>query len=58
MAVAAFVGAQLGARAAVRVSPKLIKPMLIVVCFALAIKLLSVETNPLRVAFLQVVAAP
>jgi len=57
MALAAFIGAQLGARAAVRVGPRLIKPMLIVVCCALAIKLLSVETNPLRVAILQSLAA-
>ncbi|MNC82581.1 hypothetical protein D3C75_1361500 [compost metagenome] len=57
MALAAFIGAQLGARAAVRVGPRLIKPMLIVVCCALAIKLLSVETNPLRVAFTHLVAS-
>jgi len=57
MALAAFIGAQLGARAAVRVGPRLIKPMLIVVCCALDIKLLSVETNPLRVAILQSLAA-
>jgi uncharacterized membrane protein YfcA len=57
MAVAAFIGAQLGARAAVRVGPRLIKPMLIVVCCALAIKLLSVETNPLRVAFTDLIAS-
>lgn len=56
MALAAFIGAQLGARAAVRVGPRLIKPMLIVVCCALAIKLLSVETNPLRVALIQAYA--
>ncbi|MDQ3202599.1 MAG: hypothetical protein M3Q94_10625, partial [Pseudomonadota bacterium] len=57
MALAAFVGAQLGARAAVRVGPKLIKPMLIVVCCALAAKLLSVDTNPLRVAIIQSLAS-
>lgn len=50
MALASFAGAQLGARCAVRVGPRLVKPMLIVVCCALAIKLLSAETNPLRVA--------
>ena len=53
MALASFVGAQLGARAAVRVGPRLIKPMVIVVCLALAIKLLSVESNSLRVAFFE-----
>jgi uncharacterized membrane protein YfcA len=57
MALAAFIGAQLGARAAVRVGPRLIKPMLIVVCCALAIKLLSVETNPLRVAVINSLAS-
>ncbi|EJN29223.1 hypothetical protein DUF81 [Pseudomonas sp. GM78] len=57
MAVAAFIGAQLGARAAVRVGPRLIKPMLIVVCCALAIKLLSVETNPLRAVFTGLIAS-
>ncbi|MNP57630.1 hypothetical protein D3C76_1524740 [compost metagenome] len=57
MALAAFIGAQLGARAAVRVGPRLIKPMLIVVCCALAIKLLSVENNPLRVALTHLVAS-
>ncbi|WP_409498080.1 TSUP family transporter [Pseudomonas fragi] len=56
MALAAFVGAQLGARVAVRVGPRLIKPMLIVVCCALAIKLLSVETNPLHIAFMRALA--
>jgi len=49
MALASFAGAQLGARAAVRVGPRLVKPMLIVVCCALAIKLLSVDSNPLRI---------
>ena len=53
MALAAFIGAQLGARAAVRVGPRLIKPMLIVVCCALALKLLSMENNPLRVAIIR-----
>jgi uncharacterized protein len=48
MAVAAIAGAQLGARAAVRVGATLVKPMIIVVCLALAAKLLSDEHNPLR----------
>ncbi|MCW5222923.1 TSUP family transporter [Verminephrobacter aporrectodeae] len=52
MALAAFAGAQLGARAAVRVGPRLVKPLLVLVCCALAIKLLSMESNPLRMAFL------
>jgi len=54
MALASFIGAQLGARCAVRVGPRLVKPMLIVVCCALAIKLLSAETNPLRVALFNI----
>ena len=57
MALAAFIGAQLGARAAVKVGPRLIKPMLIVVCCALAIKLLSMETNPLRIIVLHAFAS-
>jgi uncharacterized protein len=52
MALASFAGAQLGTRAAVRVGPRLVKPMMIVVCCALAIKLLSAEGNPLRVIVL------
>lgn len=48
MAVASFAGAQIGARAAVRIGPRLVRPMLIVVCCILAIKLLSTEGNPLR----------
>ncbi|MFT4240792.1 MAG: TSUP family transporter [Acidovorax sp.] len=51
MAVAAFAGAQLGARAAVRVGPKLVKPMIIVACLAMACKLLADEENPLRKGF-------
>lgn len=54
MALASFVGAQLGARAAVSVGPRLIRPMLIVVCCALAIKLLSAESNPLRMVILSI----
>lgn len=52
MAVASFLGAQLGAKYAIQIGPKLIKPMLIVVCTALAIKLLSDEDNPLKVIIL------
>lgn len=52
MAVASFFGAQLGAKYAIQIGPKLIKPMLIVVCTALAIKLLSEEDNPLKVMIL------
>lgn len=48
MAIASFLGAQLGARAAVRVGARLVKPMIVLVCFALAFKLLSDKTNPLN----------
>lgn len=50
MAVGSFTGAQLGARCAVRVGPRLVKPMIVIVCCALAIKLLSSPENPLRMA--------
>jgi len=43
MAMASFLGAQLGAKYAIKVGPKIIKPMLIIVCTVLAIKLLSDE---------------
>ena len=56
MAIASFTGAQLGARAAVRVGPRLIKPMLIIVCCALAMKLLSASNNPLRIAILNLLS--
>lgn len=47
MAFAAFVGAQLGARSAVRFGPRLIKPLLICVCCIMALKLLLDTENPL-----------
>lgn len=50
MALGAFLGAQLGARCAMRVGPRLIKPMLIVVCCTLAIKMLSAPDNPWHMA--------
>lgn len=40
MAVAAFLGAQLGVRAAVKVGAKLVRPLIVFMCVALAIKLL------------------
>lgn len=49
MAVASFIGAQLGIRCVVKVGPKFVKPMLIVVCFLLAAKLISASDNPLRI---------
>ncbi len=50
MAVASFLGAQLGARCAVRVGPRLIKPMLVIMCCAMATKLFMMQDNPLRLA--------
>lgn len=49
MAVASFLGAQLGARFALKIGPRLIKPMLVIVCSILAIKLLNDEKNPLSI---------
>lgn len=40
MAVGAFVGAQLGARCAMRFGPGLVRPLLVTVCMAMAVKLL------------------
>lgn len=48
MGVAQFLGARLGAALAIRVGARLIKPMLVVVCLALAIKLLADPAHPLR----------
>lgn len=48
MALGAFVGAQLGTRCAVREGVRLIKPMLVVMCCLMAIRLLLNEENPLR----------
>ena len=47
MAAAAVVGAQLGARCAVRFGPGLIRPLLVGVCCVMAVKLLSSAGNPL-----------
>lgn len=48
MGVCQFLGARLGAMLAMRVGARLIKPLLIVVCVALATSLLSDPANPLR----------
>lgn len=48
MGVAQFLGARLGAHMAMRKGAKLIKPLLVCTCVALAIKLLMDPTNPLR----------
>lgn len=49
MGVGQFLGAQVGSRFAMKSGAKLIKPLLIVTCVALAIKLLLDPTNPIRV---------
>ena len=48
MGVAQFIGARVGASLAIRIGAKLIKPLLVVVCLALAAKLLADPDNPLR----------
>ncbi|RUW66904.1 TSUP family transporter, partial [Mesorhizobium sp. M1E.F.Ca.ET.063.01.1.1] len=48
MGVAQFLGARLGASLAIRIGARLIKPLLVIVCVALAIKLLADPANPLR----------
>ena len=50
MGAAQFLGARLGAGLAIRNGAKIIKPLLVVVCVALAVKLLADPPNPLRVA--------
>lgn len=49
MGVAQFVGARLGAMLAMRIGARLIKPLLVVICVALAIRLLIDPANPVHV---------
>ncbi|MCO5065562.1 MAG: TSUP family transporter [Rhizobiaceae bacterium] len=49
MGAAQFLGARLGATVAMRVGSRLIKPMLVTACVALAVRLLIDPANPLRV---------
>jgi uncharacterized membrane protein YfcA len=49
MGAAQFLGAQVGSRVAMKGGAKVIKPLLVVTCVALAIKLLSDPANPVRV---------
>ena len=53
MAIGAFIGAQLGARFAVKYGGKVIRPLLIVMSIAMAIKLLLEQSNPLSQWVLQ-----
>ena len=50
MAVFAVLGAQIGSRLALRIGARLIRPMLVLISCAMAIKLLSDPANPLRAA--------
>ncbi|MBO9706889.1 MAG: TSUP family transporter [Caulobacter sp.] len=50
MAVGAFLGAQIGSRLAMRFGARLIRPLLVVMSCAMAVKLLSDPANPLRQA--------
>ena len=49
MGAGQFLGAQLGSRLAMRNGARLIKPLLVVACIALAIRLLADPANPVRV---------
>jgi uncharacterized protein len=51
MGVGQFIGAQCGARLAIRDGAAIIRPLLVVVCIAMAIKLLLGPANPLRNLF-------
>jgi len=49
MGVAQFIGARLGAEVAMKNGAKLIKPLLVIVCIALAVRLLIDPAHPLRI---------
>ncbi|SMF70156.1 hypothetical protein SAMN02982989_3907 [Xaviernesmea oryzae] len=49
MGVGQFLGAQVGSRMAMRNGAKLIKPLLVVSCLALALKLIADPSHPVRV---------
>ena len=51
MGVAQFIGAQLGSHVAMKQGARIIRPLLVFVCCAMAIKLLSNPHNPLRFWF-------
>lgn len=50
MAVASVMGAQVGAYAAMRFGGRAVRPVLVLMCLALTVKLLSDPANPLRAA--------
>lgn len=49
MGVGQFIGAQAGSRLAMRSGAKLIKPLLLITCFGLALRLMLDPANPMRV---------
>ena len=51
MGVAQFAGAQVGSRLAMKSGAKIIKPLLVITCVALAAKLIADPANPVRVWF-------
>ena len=51
MGVCQFIGAQMGSRYAMKHGAKIIRPLLVLVCLAMAFKLLLDDTNPLRHIF-------
>jgi uncharacterized protein len=51
MGICQFIGAQLGSRFAMKHGAKIIRPLLVVVCCAMALKLLLDPSNPLRALF-------
>lgn len=50
MGAGQYIGAQLGSRLALRNGARIIRPLLVVVCCAMAVRLLLDPANPLRVA--------
>ncbi|MDJ1158865.1 TSUP family transporter [Chelatococcus sp. SYSU_G07232] len=52
MGLCQFAGAQIGARMALRHGARLIRPLIVVVCCAMAVRLLVDPANPLRVTVL------
>ncbi len=51
MGICQFIGAQLGSRFAMKHGAKIIRPLLVIVCCAMAVKLLLDPANPLRAFF-------
>lgn len=49
MAVGQVIGGWLGSKAAMRFGPRLIRPLLVIICLAMVARLLSDPANPLRV---------